>query len=86
MADQPLPLGSAGHWNHIGACWITLCGFLCSGELFGAGSGGRTSTTRNGLGRWSLLYQMELPIMVGQPLHLVWRPLEPCWCSNSTTV
>jgi hypothetical protein len=33
-----------GHWNHVGACWITLCGFVCSGVIW-AGSGGRTHST-----------------------------------------
>jgi hypothetical protein len=40
-------------WNHVGACWITLCGFLCSGVTWGWITRLRTLHHQlNGLGRW----------------------------------
>jgi hypothetical protein len=50
MVGQSFHLGLES-LEPCGACWITLCGFLCSG-CSGAGFGGRTLHHQNGLGRW----------------------------------
>jgi hypothetical protein len=72
MVGQPFHLG-LGPWNHIGACWITLCGFFCAVVFFWAGSGGRTLHHRNGLGRWwRIVYQMELPPWLVNLFTWVW--------------
>jgi hypothetical protein len=67
-------------WNHIGACWITLCFFLCSGVIWAGSGGGTHSTTRTVLegGGGPSVVPNGTFLMV----HLstwVWS-LEPCWC------
>jgi hypothetical protein len=70
-------------WNHIGACWITLCGFSVQCVFFMAGSGGRThSTTWNGLGRWWRSFcctKWNYSSWLVNLFTWVWS-LEPSWC------
>jgi hypothetical protein len=80
MVGQPFHLGLES-WNHIGACWILCVVFVQWYCCWEAGSGGRTHHLERS---WKVvevlsLYQMELPIMVGQPFHLGLVP-GTMWC------